>query len=189
MIVIGVTGGIASGKSTVARMLATHGAAHVDADRLVHRLLAHDRETIAAIAQQWPEAVTHGVVDRRALGAALAKDPAALTRLETLLHPRVRAAEERAIRQATHQRRRAVILDVPLLFETGSDMLCDTVIAVTAPLAMRRRRALARGMSLATVDRLIARQLDDATRNALADLVIPSTLGKAEMHRQLRKWL
>ncbi len=190
--VIGITGGIASGKSTLARMLARRGMLHVDADKLVHQLLATHKPMIDAIGRVFPGTVQGGQVDRQALGAALADDPAKLHRLEQLLHPAVRLAEERAIRQATRQRRRAVLLDVPLLFETGTDHLCDAVIVAYAPLVLRRRRALARGMKPATFNRLVARQLSDAERMALADEVIPTTLGKAHTRRRvealLRRW-
>jgi dephospho-CoA kinase len=189
--VIGITGGIASGKSTVARMIARHHIPHIDADKLVHHLLAHDKQTIADIAQHFPgtKAATRGV-DRKKLGAAIAGDAEKLNQLEALLHPRVRHAEEQAILRATRQRRRAIILDVPLLFETGADALCDVVIAVTAPLAMRRRRAFTRmHMTQEIFDRFIARQLPEAERCARADVVISSTLGKAEMQRRILRLL
>ena len=133
--VIGITGGIASGKSTVARMFARHHIPHVDADRLVHHLLATDKTVAAEIAEYFPEAVQHGKVDRKKLGLAIAHDPKKLNHLEALLHPRVRHAEEQAILRAIRHRRKAILLDVPLLFETGADALCDVVITVTAPLA------------------------------------------------------
>lgn len=191
-LVIGITGGIASGKSTIARMIARRGIPHLDADKLVHRLLATDRDTIAAITATFPGTSKNGAIDRALLGAAIAGDPARLKRLEQILHPRVRAAEERAILQAQHQRRRAILLDIPLLFETGAETLCDVVIAAHAPLPLRRRRALARGMPEATVSRLVARQLSEAARNAKADIVIPTTIGKAHTRRivqsLLRQW-
>ena len=190
MMVIGITGGIASGKSTVARMIARHHIPHIDADKLVHHLLAHDRNTIADIAQHFPGVVMEGTVDRKKLGAAIAGQDKQLKQLEELLHPRVRQAEEQAILRATRQRRRAIILDVPLLFETGANVLCDVVIAVTAPVTMRRRRAMRRlHMTPATFDRLLARQLTDAERCARADIVLPSTLGKADMQRRIRQLL
>jgi dephospho-CoA kinase len=190
MIVIGITGGIASGKSTVARMFARHHIPHVDADKIAHYLLAHDKKVIEYIAQHFPAAVQHGKVDRKVLGVAIADDPKNLTVLEHIVHPRVRHAEEQAILRATRHRRKAILLDVPLLFETGADALCDVVITVTAPLAMRRRRAMERmHMSAATFDRIIARQWTDAQRCARADVVIPSTLGKAAMQRTVKRLL
>lgn len=185
MRVIGVTGGIASGKSTLARMLAVRGVVHVDADALVHRLIAHDAATKAAIADAFP-----GCTTRAMLAEHIAQHPKALATLEAILHPRVRAAEKQAIAQARRQRRRGVILDVPLMFETGADELCDLVITVSTPLAMRRRRAFKRsGMTQAKWERLIARQWPEADRCALADLVIPSTLGKAAMQRQAARYI
>lgn len=189
MIVIGITGGIASGKSTIAKMIARHGIPHIDADKLVHELFASDPEVMAALEKNFPGTVKNGAVDRPALGASIAGDAAKLKRLEQILHPRVRAAEEQAILQAMHQRRRAILLDVPLLFETGAEELCDVVIAAYAPLAMRRRRAQKRGMSTATIDRLIARQLTDVERNARADHVIPTTIGKAHTRRMVEAFL
>ena len=189
MIVIGITGGIASGKSTIARMIARHGIPHIDADKLVHELFATDRNVIAEIAAAFPGSVVDGVVDRRALGAAIAGEPARLKLLEQILHPHVRAGEEAAILLATRQRRRAILLDIPLLFETGAEELCDVVIAAYAPLAMRRRRAKGRGMAPSTIDRLIARQLPDAERNQRADIVIPTTIGKAHTRRQVEAFL
>lgn len=192
-LVIGITGGIASGKSTIARMIAQRGIEHIDADKLVHQLLATDKDTIADISKNFATAVTGGRVDRKALGAAIAQDPAKLKRLEQILHPRVRQAEELAILRARRQRRRAILLDIPLLFETGAEELCDVVIATHAPLPMRRRRAFARlGMTEATFTRLVSRQLSEADRNARADVVIPTTIGKAHTRRMvdslLKQW-
>ena len=182
--VIGITGGIASGKSTIARMIAQRGILHLDADKLVHRLLASDRDTIDDIKKTFPTAIKKNAVDRKALGAAIAGDPAQLKRLEQILHPRVRAAEETAILLATRQRRRAILLDIPLLFETGAEALCDRVIAAHAPLPLRRRRAFQRlGMTEATFARLVSRQLSETERNHRADVVIPTTIGKAHTRR------
>lgn len=190
MMVIGITGGIASGKSTVARMFARARIPHVDADKLVHQLLARDKAVITEIAKQFSGVVVQGVVDRRKLGAVIAEAPGRLPQLEAILHPKVRELEEQAILRAYRHRRKAIILDVPLLVETGADALCDVVIAVTAPLPMRRRRALGRmHMSAATFNRIVARQLTDAERCARADIVIPSTLGKAAMQRVVQKLL
>ena len=189
MIVIGITGGIASGKSTIARMIARRGIEHLDADKMVHRLLATDAETIAAIGAAFAGTVKRGRVDRKALGAAVAGDATKLHRLEQILHPRVRATEEEAILRAARQRRRAILLDIPLLFETGADVLCDVVIAAHAPLPMRRRRALARGMPVATFNRLVARQMGEADRNARADLVIPTTIGKGHTRRLVEAFM
>lgn len=186
MMVIGVTGGIASGKSTVARMLSRGHLPHIDADKLVHHLLAYDQPTIAEIEHYFPGVTEEGQVSRRKLGQAIAGDEAKLKTLENILHARVRQAEEQAILRYRRQRRRAVIMDIPLLFETGAEQLCDVVIAVAAPLKMRRRRAMARlHMKPETFDRLVKRQLTDAERCARADIVIRSTLGLAFTRRRI----
>lgn len=185
MMVIGITGGMASGKSSIARMMARRGIPHIDADKLVHELFTHDKPTIAEIGAAFTGSVVDGKVDRKALGAAIAGDPAKLHQLELLLHPRVRHAEEQAILRAARQRRRAILLDIPLLYETGAETLCDLVIVADAPLALRRQRALRRGTAPATIDRLIARQMPDHERRLRADVLIPTTLGKAYTRRQV----
>lgn len=186
-IVIGVTGGMASGKSTIARMLSGRGIAHVDADKLVHQLLQHDRATGAEIAAAFPAAKKGHGIDRAALANHITKHPESLATLEAILHPRVRAMEEEAIAIARRNGLRALVLDIPLLFETDADSLCDVVIAAHAPMHHRRRRAFARvGMSEAKWQRLIDRQLPDRHRNALADIVIRTDMGKAAVKKQVK---
>lgn len=186
-IVIGVTGGMASGKSTIARMLSGRGIAHVDADKLVHQLLQHDHATGAEIAAAFPAAKKGHSIDRAALANHVTKHPESLAMLEAILHPRVRAMEEEAIAIARRNGLRALVLDIPLLFETDADSLCDVVIVAHAPLQHRRRRAFARvGMSEAKWQRLIDRQLPDRHRNALADIVIRTDMGKAAVKKQVK---
>ncbi|MES2984300.1 MAG: dephospho-CoA kinase [Pseudomonadota bacterium] len=220
-LIIGVTGGMASGKSTLARMFAGRGILHLDADTIVHDLMRNDRDTIAAIAAVFPEAVTspHTVtpshdgahlssvvqmdpvmrrgdsvsIDRARLAAHITRHPEALATLETILHPRVRAVEESTIAAARRNRLRAVILDIPLLFETDAHQLCDIVIVAHAPLHHRRTRAFARpGMTEEKWQRLLARQLPAPIRNAAADIVIPTAIGKAATRRivmaLMREW-
>jgi dephospho-CoA kinase len=185
--VIGITGGIASGKSSVAAMFSGRGIIHVDADKMVHYLLQHDRSMIAEIAAAFPDAVVpppRGGINRAALAAHISAHPEALVTLERIIHPHVRRAELAAIQSAARNRLRAVVLDIPLMYETGADALCDVVIAAHAPLDHRRRRAFARqGMTHEKFQRLVARQWADADRNALADIVIPTTIGKAATRR------
>lgn len=193
MKVIGVTGGMASGKTTVARMIAGDRYPHLDADQHVHHLMHTDIETISAIAARFPGALVNGTISRAALSAYITQDSTNIGVLEEILHPRVRAAEERAIDEAKVAGKQAVVLDIPLLFETGADALCDTVVAVCSPLAVRKARAFARaGMSAAKWDRLIARQLSDEERAARADHVIhtdcPQAQTKAEVDALLAQW-
>lgn len=185
MIVIGITGGIASGKSTIARMMAGRGITHVDADALVHDLM-RDKNVIEALTERFPKAVKDGAIDRKQLGEIVGKDKSALEALEGILHPKVRDAEIAAIKKAIQHRRKAIVLDIPLLFESGADSLCDIVIAASSPLPLRKRRAFMRaGMSEAKFTRLIDRQLDERTRADLADVVIPTSIGKAFTRRQV----
>lgn len=191
MMVIGITGGIASGKSTLARQFARYHIPHIDADKLVHTLFDHDRHTIQALAKYFPGTVVNDRVDRRKLAEIIGDSPARLQQLEAIVHPRVRLVEERAIRAARRQRRRAIILDIPLLFETDAQDLCDVVIAVRAPVPMRKQRALrrARPMREETFARLLARQLPDSVRCARADYVVAGNIGKAHMRKYVARWL
>ncbi|MFM9891075.1 MAG: dephospho-CoA kinase [Rickettsiales bacterium] len=218
-IIIGITGGMASGKTTLARMFVGPGVIHVDADTLVHQLMQHDRTTIAAVAAAFPGAMGAppplggrsgggqclvqplpikapsqpspyggGSIDRATLAAHIAKHPGELAKLEAILHPRVRALEEKAILDAQRQRLRAVILDVPLLFETDADQLCDVVIVAHAPLKLRRQRAFRRlGMSEAKWQRLISRQLPDAARHHRADVIVSTAHSRAATQRVVRR--
>jgi dephospho-CoA kinase len=186
MMVIGVTGGIASGKTTVARMIAGRAILHIDADALVHQLMQNDRGTIEEITRAFPKAVKSGAIDRAALAALITNRPSALTTLEAILHPRVRAMEEGAIIHARRNGVRAVVLDIPLLFETDADWLCDLVLVAHAPMTHRRRRAFRRaGMTEEKWNRLLGRQLPAHIRNRAADVVIHTGIGKAATRRQL----
>ena len=188
MKVIGLTGGIASGKSTAARMLRGKGVVHIDADAIVHQLMARDAAVIAAIGKAFPFAVEGEKILRSALAAQIATHPEALGVLEQILHPRVREEEARAIALAKKQRRRGVLLDVPLLFETGLDAWCDVVVVIGVSPSIQRQRALRRpNMSEDKLQRLLARQTKEAERRNAADIAVMSTLGKAHMRRALEQ--
>lgn len=191
--VIGVTGGMASGKSTVARLIARDRYTHLDADALVHHLMATDPETIETIGAAFPGALINGMISRAELSKYVAQDAANIVALESILHPRVRQAEERAIDEARIAGAHAVVLDIPLLFESGAEKLCDVVVAVSAPLEVRKARAFARpAMNAVKWDRLIARQLTDEEREAKADHVIhtdcPEDQTRAEVEALLKQW-
>ncbi len=183
-LVIGITGGMASGKSTVARMF--ESIPHIDADAIVHQLMRDDADTIAALAAQFPFAIKNKVIDRAALAAHISKDPTALTTLEQILHPRVRAREEEAIRAARAAGEKAIILDIPLLFETDAETMCDLVIVVHAPEELRRARAFSRaGMTEEKWHRLLNRQLPDHARLARAHHVIHTSVSMADTIAQV----
>ncbi len=174
MFVIGLTGTIASGKSTAATMFAEMGAAVFDADRAVHALYAG--EAVAAIAAAFPGVTKDGAVDRAALGAKVAADAAALARLEAIVHPLVRRMENDARARATAEGRRVIVLDIPLLLETGGENRVDAVVVVTAPEALLRERALRRpGATAARYEALIARQLPDAEKRRRAHFIVDTS--------------
>jgi dephospho-CoA kinase len=178
MYILGLTGGIASGKSTVAKLFAAHGAVVVDADAITHQLQKAGTPQTAAIAAKLGQGVLdpHGNLDRRALSAAVAADKTVLTFLEHILHPAVRAEEKRQIQQAEAAGKTLVILDVPLMFEAGSDKLCDAVAVCDAPEAVRKPRAFARDhMTEEKWAALKARRLPEAEMFRRADLLIPTS--------------
>ena len=184
MKVVGITGGMASGKTTLARMLVAHGYVHCDADAIVHQLLREDQATIALIAAQFPQSLHAGIIDRTALSSIVAANPSALSALEAILHPRVVEEERQAIDAVKKRGGKGVVLDIPLLYETGAEKRCDVVIVAHAPEALRKARAFARpGMTEEKWQRLIARQLSDAERCRRADAVI-ATDGSEEQARQ-----
>ena len=173
MRVIGLTGGIASGKSVIASRIAQAGIAVLDADRLVHDAIAPGGIAEEKVKLLFPDAVVEGVIDRKHLGAIVFADPEKLALLEGVLHPLVRQVEEAFIAEQRERGAKAVLLEIPLLFETGADRLCDHIIAATAPEETRIRRAMHRtNMTEAKLEFIMAKQLPDADRNARADTVI-----------------
>lgn len=189
MRVIGLTGGIGMGKSTVAAECRRRHIPVFDADATVHRLQRPGGTALPAIAAAFPGTVTQGVLDRARLRTALT-DPAALARLEHIIHPMVRTAERRFLARARAARHPRVVLDVPLLFETGADRRMDHVIVASAPASVQRARVLARGrMSPAQVDAVLRRQLPDATRCRRAGTVIRTGLSRFHAIAQIRRAL
>ena len=185
-VVVGLTGGIGMGKTTVGAMLRRLGAWIFDADAVVHRLQAPGGRALPAIGRLVPGAVRDGVLDRAALRRAVVADPALFTALEGIIHPMVLHECRAFVRAARRARRPMAVLDIPLLYEAGMDVLCDTVIAVSAPCGVQRARVLARGrMNRAQVDAIIARQMDDRQRRTRADHVIHTGLSRALAWRQV----
>lgn len=170
-VIVGLTGSIGMGKSTVAQMFRDCGVPVFDADAEVHRLQAPGGSVVAAIEARFPGTTGAGGVDRAKLAAAVLGDDTAMKALEAIVHPAVgveRAAFLRANADAD-----LVVFDVPLLFETGGDARVDEVVVVSAAPAVQRARTLARpGMTEAKFDAILARQLPDAEKRARADFVI-----------------
>ena len=186
MLVLGLTGSIAMGKSTAAAALRRLGVPVHDADATVHALMAPGGKAYPLIAEAFPDSLVDGIVDRRRLGAAVFGDPPALARLEGILHPLVRRDSDAFVRQHRRARRRLVCLDIPLLYETGGDCRCDAVVVVSAPAAIQRQRILRRpGMTVERMEAILAAQVPDREKRRLADFVVPSSLGKHESLRRL----
>lgn len=170
MLVLGLTGSAAMGKSTVAKMFAGAGVPVFDADRTVHGLYAGAAAPLVEAA--FPGTVKGGVVDRVRLGARVLGDPAALAKLEGIVHPLVWAAEEKFRDDMTKAGRRAILLDIPLLFETGGEERVDAVIVVSAPEEVQRRRLRQRGLDDSHIDALLARQMPDAEKRRRAHFIV-----------------
>ena len=179
MKVIGLTGSIGMGKSTAAAMFRRLGIPVHDGDAAVHRLLARGGPAVTLVEAAFPGVVGGGAVDRAALGRRVFGDPAALRRLEAILHPLVRAASARFLARARGRRQDLAVLDVPLLFETGGEKRCDAVVVVSAPPFVQRGRVLARpGMTEARLAQILAQQMPDREKRARADFVVETGLGK-----------
>ncbi len=181
--VLGLTGSIGMGKSTVARMFREEAVPVWDADGAVHRLYAPGGAGVAQIAELRPEAVRDGQVSRPALRAWIAEDPSALERIEKAIHPLV--ADDRAdfLAGADAADEPLVVLDIPLLFETGGERFVDAVLVVTAPPELQRERVLARpGMTEADLGRMLAKQMSDAEKRARADFIIQSVELESTRH-------
>ena len=190
MIIIGLTGSIGMGKSTAAKLLRRMGVPVHDADATVHQLFQPGGAAVATIDQAFPGTVREGAVDRQRLGQMVLGDGVALKRLEAIVHPLVRQARDDFARQ--HQRcgTKMVVLDVPLLFETGGEGVCDVVIVVSASARAQRERVMARpGMNVEKFRAILAKQMPDAQKRRRADFVVPSALGFADMYRRLRQVL
>lgn len=188
MKVIGLTGGIGMGKSTAASAFRRAGIPVFDADASVHRLQAPGGRALRAIERAFPGTVRDGVLDRSRLREVALGDPAALTRLENILHPMVRAEERSFLARARRAGRRLAVLDIPLLFETGGDRRVDLVVVVTAPRSVQEHRVrLRRRMSQDAIAAVIARQMPDAEKRRRADVVIRTGLSRHHALRALRR--
>jgi dephospho-CoA kinase len=187
MLIVGLTGSLAMGKSETARMFAEQGCPVFDADAEVHRLYAAGGAAVAPVAQAFPAALVDDAIDRARLSALLLADPAGLPRLEAIVHPLVRAAESRFLEAARQADQPFVILDIPLLFETGRDSAMDRIIVVSTSPEIQRRRALARpGMTEEKLAQLLSRQTPDPDKRARADFIVETGRGLDDAFDQVR---
>lgn len=186
--VIGLTGSIGMGKSTAASMMRSMNIPVFDADKAVHSLMGAHGQALPALAQRFPKAVGPNGVDRQVLGELVFGDADALADLECILHPMVRRLRQLFLRAHASRRARCVVMDVPLLFETGGDKSCDAILVVTAPSFLQRQRVLSRpGMTEKKLAGILSRQLPDRDKQRQATTVITSGLGKRETWIRLRR--
>ena len=187
MITIGLTGSIGMGKSTTASMFADEGAPVYDADAEVHRLQAKGGAAVEAIEAAFPGVVKDGAVDRGALGSRVFGDPDALKRLNGIIYPMLGAGRAAFFERAQRDGADAVVLDIPMLFETGGEARMDAVVVVSAPEPVQRERVLARpGYDTARLDAILATQMHDAEKRARAHFVIDTGQGFDHAREQVR---
>jgi dephospho-CoA kinase len=185
MFVLGLTGSIGMGKSTTAAMFRAEGIEVHDSDAVVHAL--YTGEAAAVIEAAFPGTVRNGVVDRGLLGAKVLDDPAALARLEAIVHPLVAESRAAFLTEAAKKGEQIVVLDIPLLFETGLDRDVDAVVLVTAPETVQRERVSKRpGMTPEHLAVILERQMSDKEKRARAHFIIDTSGDLAATGRQVR---
>jgi dephospho-CoA kinase len=188
VIVLGLTGSIGMGKSTAAATLRRLGVSLFDADAEVHRLIGPHGAAVGPVAAAFPGVRgEEGGIDRPRLGPRVFGDPAALHRLEGILHPMVRRAEKRFVARARRRREPLVVLDIPLLFESGGVERCDFVLVVSAPLRLQRERVMRRpGMTASRFGEILRAQMPDREKRRRADFVVLTALGRGVTLRRLK---
>jgi dephospho-CoA kinase len=188
MFVLGLTGSLGVGKSTTARFFAEEGVPLHDADAAVHRL--YEGEATPLIEAAFPGTTSGGRVNRDKLAKKVLGDSAAIKKLETIIHPLVGRAEARFLDEAARKDAAVVVLDIPLLFETGADRRCDAVVVVSAPADVQRARAFERpGMTEEKFQAILAKQMPDAEKRARADFVVDTSKGFDAARAQVREIL
>ncbi len=187
MRVIGLTGGIGMGKSTAAAAFRRARIPVFDADAAVHRLQAPGGAALPAIAAAFPGTVSGDTLDRTRLREAVLGNEAAIRRLETILHPRVRVMERAFLARARRAGACAAVLDIPLLLETGGQGRVDTVVVVSAPRAVQVTRVRRRGMTDAQIASIVSRQMPDSQKRRHADLIVRTGLSRHAALRPLRR--
>jgi dephospho-CoA kinase len=185
MKILGLTGSIGMGKSTTAKLFAEAGVPVYDADATVHRI--YQGEAVSAIEAAFPGTTSDGKVDRAKLSAKVVRDPAAIQRLEQIVHPMLRSYHQKFLDDAEQAGAPVVVMDVPLLFETGGEKRVDAVVVVTTAPEVQRERILARGtMTAEALDAILARQLPDAEKRQRADFVVDTSHGLDPVRARIR---
>lgn len=187
MVIIGLTGSMAMGKSTVAGMFRYLRIPVYDADATVHAMLAKDGEAVTDVSKLFPGVVENGAVNRAKLGAEVFGKDDALAGLEAILHPLVRRQQSRFLKFTAGRRVALAVLDIPLLFETRGEDYCDLVAVVSASPYLQRARIMSRpGMSATKMRNILARQVPDGEKRRRADFIINTGLDRQQSLRQVR---
>src|SRR5882724_5596938 len=185
MRILGLTGSIGMGKSTTAKLFTEAGVPVYDADAAVHRL--YEGEAVPAIEAAFPGTTVDGKVDRTKLSAQVVHDPAAIKRLEGIVHPMLGASRQKFLDEAERSGAPVAVIDVPLLFETGGEKRVDAVVVVTTAPEIQRQRVLARdNMSAERLEAILTRQLPDAEKRKRADFVVDTSHGLDPVRAQIR---
>ena len=185
MRILGLTGSIGMGKSTTAKLFAEAGVPVYDADAAVHQL--YEGEAAPAIEAAFPGTTANGKVDRPKLSARVVHDPAAIKQLEQIVHPMLGASRQKFFADAEAAKAPVVVLDIPLLFETGGEKRVDAVVVVSTSPELQRERVLARGtMDEAKLEAIIAKQMPDAEKRKRADFVVDTSHGLEPVREQIR---
>ncbi len=188
MYILGLTGSIGMGKTEAGKAFARLGVPVYDADREVHRLFAKGGAAVVPVEAAFPGVEYDGAIDRAELGARVFGNTEALARLEGIVHPLLTKGKSDFLKRAARMRARVVVMDIPLLFETGGDRACDGVAVVSAPRFVQRQRVLQRpGASEDRLRDMLARQMPDGEKRRRADFVIPTGNGKAFSLRRIRE--
>ena len=182
--ILGLTGSIGMGKSVTAGFFRAAGVPVHDSDAVVHRL--YEGEAVGPIEAAFPGVTVDGRIDRAKLAEKLVGRPEAISELEAIVHPLVRAVSERFIAESRARGARVIVLDIPLLFETGGEKRVDAVVVVSAPPDVQRQRVLSRaGMTAERLDALLTRQTSDAEKRARAHFVVDSARSFDSAQRQI----
>ena len=185
MFILGLTGSVGMGKSVTAKMFAEEGVPVSDADAIVHRL--YEAEAVAPIEAAFPGTTAGGKVDRVKLGERVIGNADEMRRLEAIVHPLVAEARDAFLAEAERSGAPVAVLDIPLLYETGGERLCDAVVVVSAPPELQRERVLARpGMTEAKFAAILAKQMPDAEKRARAAFVVDTSRGLEPAAAQVR---
>jgi dephospho-CoA kinase len=185
MLILGLTGSIGMGKSTTAKLFAEAGVPVYDADAEVHKI--YEAEAAPAIEAAFPGTTVDGKVDRAKLSAQVVQNPAAMKQLEQIVHPMLGASRQKFFADAEASGAPVVVLDIPLLYETGGEKRVDAVVVVTTTPELQRERVLARGtMDEARFEAILARQTPDAEKRRRADFVVDTSHGLEPVRERIR---